>query len=268
MKKNERISIITKVLSDHPSKVFSYNYFADLLEVGKSSVCEDVAIVKNAVEMMGAGCVETYSGAAGGVVYRPGVTKTEETAILKEIADLLQEPSRKIQGGFVYYSDILSSPCYSKNIGRIIASKYVDMNIEYVVTTETKGIPAALETAHYLNVPMGIIRRSNRVTEGATTSVNYISGSSNKIKTMYLSRRIDLTAKKVLIIDDFMKGGGTAKGMANLMEEVGAEVMGICVIFVTRSPREKLVDNFTSLIWMDDENTEGNGIGVSFSAED
>ena len=267
MKKNERISIITKILSDHPSKVFSYSYFTDLLEVGKSSVCEDVAIVKSAIEMSGSGCVETYSGASGGVVYHPMVTKTEEEAILKEIAEMLQEPSRKIQGGFLYYSDILSNPRYSKNIGRIIASKYGDKDIEYVITTETKGIPAALETAHYLNVPMGIIRRSNRVTEGATTSVNYISGSSNKIKTMYLSRRIDLTHKKVLIIDDFMKGGGTAKGMANLMEEVGAEVMGICVIFVTRFPFEKLVDHFKPLIWMDDEDTEGTGIGVSLYSE-
>lgn len=267
MKKNERISMITKILSDHPNEVFSYNYFTDLLAAGKSSVCEDVAIVKNAIEMLGTGTVETFSGASGGVVYHPKVTKTEETAILKEIAELLQSPSRKIQGGFVYYSDILSNPRFSKNIGRIIASKYNDMGIDYVVTTETKGIPAAMETAHYLNVPMGLIRRSNRVTEGATTSVNYISGSSNKIKTMYLSRRIDLMGKKVLVIDDFMKGGGTAKGMTNLMEEVGARVMGICVIFVTKSPDEKLVDNFTSLIWMDDEDRDGNGIGVSLYTE-
>jgi len=42
MKKNERISIITKILSDHPNEVFSYNYFTDLLGAGKSSVCEDV----------------------------------------------------------------------------------------------------------------------------------------------------------------------------------------------------------------------------------
>ena len=266
MKKNERISVITKILSDHPNEVFSYNYFTDLLAAGKSSVCEDVAIVKNAIELTGTGYVETYSGASGGVVYHPQVTSEEELSILKEIADQLRSPARKIQGGFVYYSDILSNPRYSKNIGRIIASKYGQMGIEYVVTTETKGIPAAMETAHYLNVPMGLIRRSNRVTEGATTSVNYISGSSNKIKTMYLSRRIDLKDKKVLVIDDFMKGGGAAKGMTNLMEEVGATVMGICVIFVTRSPVEKLVENFTPLIWMDDENLEA-GLQVSLHSE-
>ncbi|KNZ43207.1 pur operon repressor [Acetobacterium bakii] len=267
MKKNERISIISKILSDHPNEVFSYNYFTDLLGAGKSSVCEDVAVVRNAFEISGTGRVETYSGATGGVVYHPEVLKSEEVAILEEIAKLLLEPSRKIQGGFVYYSDILSHPRYSKNIGRIIASKYGGKGIEYVVTTETKGIPAALETASYLNVPMGLIRRSNRVTEGATTSVNYISGSSNKIKTMYLSRRIDLMGKKVLIIDDFMKGGGTARGMSNLMEEVGASVMGICVIFVTKSPMEKLVDNFTSLIIMDDDDIAGAGLRVSLCSK-
>ena len=57
-----------------------------------------------------------------------------------------------------------------------------------------------------------------------------------------------------------------ALGMTNLMEEVGATVMGICVIFVTRSPVEKLVENFTPLIWMDDENLEA-GLQVSLHSE-
>ncbi|MGL4606071.1 MAG: pur operon repressor [Eubacteriaceae bacterium] len=263
MKKNERVSVITKILTDNPSKVFSYNYFVNLLKVGKTSVCEDVAIVKNAIESMAYGSIETQIGAGGGVAFIPKISLEDKTEILTEIGELLLDPKRKIQGGFIYYSDILSNPEYAKKIGEIIASKYTNLGIEHVVTTETKGIPAALETARHLNVPMGLIRRSNRVTEGATTSVNYISGSSNKIKTMYLSRRVDLKNKRVLIIDDFMKGGGTAKGMANLMEEVGAEVMGICVIFVTRQPEEKLVENFTPLIIMDDHDIEEKGLRVS-----
>ena len=70
---------------------------------------------------------------------------------------------------------------------------------------------------------------------------------------MYLSRRINLSGKKVLVIDDFMKGGGTAKGMVNLMEEVGDKVAGICVIFMTKSPNEKLVDHYTPLLVMNDD---------------
>lgn len=262
MKKNERISIITKIFADHPNQTFAYNYFTDLFEVGKSTVCEDIMIVKKAFENLGEGRIHTFSGASGGVVYYPGVSIEKKNAVLNDIAKLLMEPDRQIQGGFLYYSDILSNPKYSKNIGRIIASQFGEQGIDYVITTETKGIPSAMESARYLNVPMGLIRRSNRVTEGATTSVNYISGSSNKINTMYLSRRINLAGKNVLIIDDFMKGGGTAKGMLNLMEEVGANVLGICVIFVTKSPREKLVDHYTPLLLMDDDEIKKGRIRV------
>ncbi|MGD9474307.1 MAG: pur operon repressor [Eubacteriaceae bacterium] len=252
MKKNERISVITKILADHPNQVFSYNYFANLLDTGKSSVCEDIAIVREAFLKLEQGRVHTFSGASGGVIYYPEVSPQEEERMLLEIADLLLQPQRQIHGGFVYYSDILSNPHYSQNIGRIIASKYLEAGLDYVVTTETKGIPAAMEAAHFLNVPVVLIRRSNRVTEGSTISVNYISGSSNKISTMYLSRRIDLHQKKVLIIDDFMKGGGTAKGMVSLMEEVGADILDVSVIFATRHPLEKLVPAFRPLLIMDD----------------
>ena len=250
MKKNERVCAITKILTDNPNRVLTYYYFSQLFEASKTSVCEDVAIVKSAVEEMKMGKIETVSGAAGGVKYLPVVSDEEERAILLEIAERLMEPERKIQGGFIYYSDILSSPYYAQRLGKIIAGKYLEQGVEYVVTTETKGIPVALESARFLNVPMTVIRRSNKVTEGTTTSMNYVSGSTNKINTMYLSRRINLEGKKVLIIDDFMKGGGTAKGMMNLMEEVGAVIIGPCVIFVTEEPNEKLVDNYLPLLRM------------------
>ncbi len=44
--------------------------------------------------------------------------------------------------------------------------------------------------------------------------------------------------------------------MQNLIEEVGACVIGTCIIFATRSPETKLVDNYISLIMMNDEKME------------
>ncbi len=265
MKKNERICAITKILAEHPNQVMTYNYFCQLFDASKTSVCEDVAVVKNTFELMKTGRIETVPGAAGGVRYLPVITEKEEKAILLEIADLLMDPKRQIQGGFVYYSDILSSPYYAERLGKIIAGKYIDQGVQHVVTTETKGISVALESARVLNVPMTVIRRTNKVTEGATTSMNYVSGSSSKINTMYLSRRIDLEGKKVLVIDDFMKGGGTAKGMMNLMEEVGAEVVGPCVIFVAEAPEEKLVKSYRHLlsIKIGSENDRSDALEIS-----
>ena len=38
---------------------------------------------------------------------------------------------------------------------------------------------------------------------------------------------------KVLFVDDFMKAGGTAKGVTDLMKECEAEVVGIGVVMTT-----------------------------------
>ena len=54
------------------------------------------------------------------------------------------------------------------------------------MTVATKGIPIAYAVASHLNVPVVIVRRDNKVTEGSTVSINYVSGSSKRIQTMVL----------------------------------------------------------------------------------
>lgn len=51
----------------------------------------------------------------------------------------------------------------------------------------------------------------------------------------------------MLIIDDFMKAGGTARGLVDLMEEFGAKVVGMGVLIATAEPSQKLVKEYTSL---------------------
>ena len=121
-------------------------------------------------------------------------------------------------------------------------------DIDCVVTVETKGIPIALMTANALNVPLIILRRDSKVTEGSTVSINYISGSTGKIQTMSISKRALKSGAKVVIIDDFMKAGGTAKGMMDMMKEFDARVMGIGVMIATREPSNKLVEDYIPLL--------------------
>ncbi|MGI6226289.1 MAG: phosphoribosyltransferase family protein, partial [Peptococcales bacterium] len=84
--------------------------------------------------------------------------------------------------------------------------------------------------------------------EGSAVSINYISGSTKKIGTMSLARRALRTESKVIIIDDFMKAGGTAKGMIDLMKEFKAEVLGMGVFVDTQEPEQKLVGNYLGLL--------------------
>ena len=45
-----------------------------------------------------------------------------------------------------------------------------------------------------------------------------------------------------------MKGGGTARGIVNLMKEFNAQVLGTGVVVATKEPETKLVDDYISLI--------------------
>ena len=45
---------------------------------------------------------------------------------------------------------------------------------DYVVTMETKGIPMALMTAKAMNLPLVIIRKDIKVSEGPTLSMTYV----------------------------------------------------------------------------------------------
>ena len=64
-------------------------------------------------------------------------------------------------------------------------------------------------------------------------------------------------------IDDFMKAGGTARGMAELAEEVGAKVVGKAFFIATQEPEKKMIDDYTALFVLKDIDTENRKIDIS-----
>ena len=114
-------------------------------------------------------------------------------------------------------------------------------------------------TAKAMNLPLVIIRKDIKVSEGPTLSMTYVSGNSSKVESMSLPRKALKPDSKVIIIDDFMRGGGTIKGMMDLMHEFGAEVVGTGVFISTTEPEEKMVKDYISLIELD---VKGDTISV------
>ena len=52
-------------------------------------------------------------------------------------------------------------------------------------------------------------------------------------------------------MDDFLKGGGTAKGMVDLMREFGVEVIGQAFVMSTAKPLKKRITGEKSLMVLD-----------------
>jgi len=247
-KRTERIGAIVKILSDSPNKVFTLSYFTEKFNAAKSTISEDLLVVKNVFESLELGQVITIAGAAGGVKYIPRISKDENALFLQELCGLINDPSRILPGGFMYLIDLIYNPNIVANIGKVFASYMDYTKADCVVTMETKGIPMALMTAKAMNLPLVIIRKDSKVSEGPTLSMTYMSRSSKKIESMSLPRKSLKQGSKVILIDDFMKGGGTLKGMVDLMNEFDAEVIATGVFIATKEPEDKMVKDYISLL--------------------
>lgn len=177
-KRSERIVFMTQYLMNHPNKLIPLTFFVKKFKQAKSSISEDVQIIKNTFQ--------------------------------------------------------------KEKLGTVIT------------TAATKGISLANAVANILNLPVVVIRKDNKVTEGSTVSINYVSGSSRKIETMVLSKRTLAENSNVLVVDDFMRAGGSINGVMNLMNEFKAHVKGVSVLVESKEVKQRLIEDYTSLVKLSD----------------
>lgn len=246
--RSERISALQRILYDSPGKIFTLGNFTEMLGCAKSSVSEDIDIIRGSLEKQGVGTIETIPGASGGVRFIPLASQDFAHRLAENLSARLSGRERILPGGFLYVLDIIYDPEIVSDIGRVFAGCFYNKCIDYVVTVETKGIPLAFMTARYMNVPLVVVRHYNEETDGASVNINYISGSSRKMQTMVLPLRSIKRNSRLLFVDDFMKGGGTAKGILELAREFECEVAGIGVLVQTAEPSKKLVDSWYSIL--------------------
>jgi purine operon repressor len=249
LKRSARLVDMTQYLLSRPHTLISLTAFADRYQSAKSSISEDLAIIKEVFEEEGIGQLQTLAGAAGGVRYIPRIPKEPSLDIIQKVCRELEQPERVLPGGYLYMTDMLGQPGLLADVGRIFATAFSDRRIDVVMTVETKGIPLAYAAASCLNLPVVIVRRDNKVTEGSAVSINYVSGSNKRIQTMSLARRALKEQSRVLIIDDFMKAGGTVQGMMDLLHEFNATVAGVGVFVESGEvgTEDRLLEDYVSL---------------------
>ncbi len=249
LKRSSRLVEMTQYLLSRPHTLISLTAFADRYQSAKSSISEDLAIIKEVFEEEGIGELHTLAGAAGGVKYTPKMQEAKALKIMTGICRQLEQPERVLPGGYLYITDMLGQPELLADVGRMFATAFAGSKIDVIMTVETKGIPLAYATAACLNIPVVIVRRDNKVTEGSAVSINYVSGSTKRIQTMSLARRALKEQSRVLIIDDFMKAGGTIQGMMDLLFEFKATVAGVGVFVESGEVEleERLLEDYVSL---------------------
>jgi purine operon repressor len=87
---------MTQYLLSRPHALISLTAFADRYQSAKSSISEDLAIIKEVFEEEGIGELHTHAGAAGGVKFTPKMKETTALTIMTNICRQLE----RLKGSF------------------------------------------------------------------------------------------------------------------------------------------------------------------------
>ena len=241
IKRNERIGAMARILTAAPNHIFTLSHFCGMFDAAKSTISEDIELLRQVYRQFGLGEIETVTGAAGGVKFLPKMTSSSALEYVQGVCKQLADPGRVLPGNFLYIQDILSQPDTLEVLGSIMAAPYFSSNPDFVLTVETKGIPFALMVARALGVPLVIARRDHKAFEGSVVTINYISGNGGEMKTMSLAKRAVRPGQRALIVDDFTKDGGTVRGMVELMQEFDVITVGVGVMVERRKEGAKRI---------------------------
>ena len=248
VKRNERLSVITHVLTDSPNRIFTLSHFCGMFGAAKSTISEDIDLIRKLFASYSLGEIETVAGVSGGVRYLP-YPVGDSYEFISALCKKLSEPSRVLPGGYLYINDILSNPATVDKLGRMLASQFAKYDPDFVLTVEMKGVPLAMSTAKALGISSVVCRRNtDRFLDWPSVSINYVTGSSSRPQTMSLTKKLVKEGQKALIIDAFIKGGGTARGMMEMMREFSITVVGIGMLITREIDTKKRVDGVKSLM--------------------
>ncbi|HEL2401849.1 TPA: xanthine phosphoribosyltransferase [Streptococcus suis] len=152
--------------------------------------------------------------------------KTLEERILKD-GQVLGENILKVDSFLTHQVDFR----LMKEMGQVLADAYRTEGITKVVTIEASGIAPAVYVAESLEVPMifGKKHKNITMTEGILTAEVY-SFTKQVTSTVSIASKFLSPEDRVLIVDDFLANGQAAKGLIDIIQQAGAQVIGVGII--------------------------------------
>ena len=122
-------------------------------------------------------------------------------------------------------------PVLMKEVGKEFTRRFEDQAITKVLTIESSGIAPGIMTALELNVPMIFARKQKSLTLKHDIYVEKVySFTKKETNEITVAKKFIQPTDRVLIIDDFLANGEAAFGLARIVEQAGAEVVGIGIV--------------------------------------
>lgn len=122
-------------------------------------------------------------------------------------------------------------PLLMMEIGKEFAERFKNEAVTKVLTIESSGIAPGVMAAMMLHVPLVFARKriSLTMSEDLLTSQVY-SFTKQETNAIAVANKFLAANDRVLIIDDFLANGQAALGLADIVKQANAEVVGFGIV--------------------------------------
>ena len=112
-------------------------------------------------------------------------------------------------------------------LGKEFNERFKDRPINKILTIEASGIGIACMAARHFGVPVVFAKKQKPSTMEGMLTASVHSFTKWQAYPICISKEFLKMEDKILFIDDFLAYGNAAMGIMEIVEEVGAEIVGM-----------------------------------------
>ena len=149
---------------------------------------------------------------------------------MKTLKERILKDGRCFEGGILKVDNFINhqmDPILMKSMAVEFVRRFAGTDITKILTVEASGIAPAIMVGYLLELPVVFAKKKMPSTMENMLVSEVFSFTKNKSYKVCVSKDYLCPGDKVLFIDDFLANGNAAKGMMDLVEQAGAEIVGM-----------------------------------------
>ncbi|MCO6041641.1 phosphoribosyltransferase family protein [Thermococcus alcaliphilus] len=167
--------------------------------------------------------------------------------VLSPYVNLEEEVKKRIvfdKHGLFDNLKILSDTDLMSLIAESVASRYMEMDIDKILTAATDGIPLAIHIGNELGVDVVYAKKKKEVGVEKFYEVNYVSSSSGSVMTLYLPSWAIKKGERVLIVDDVVRSGETQRALIEMCKQANATPAGMFFLISAGNAIDRIKEEY------------------------
>lgn len=178
------------------------------------------------------------------------LTPEERSIILESIRDIPDFPKPGII--FKDITTLLSNPGAFNTLMNHLSNRYLDYNLDYIAGIDARGFIFGAILADRLGVGFVPVRKKGKLPYTTVAEKYSLEYGFDEVE-IHIDAFDSKKGAKVLLVDDLIATGGTAKAAASLIDKVGAHCVEACFIMELAflNGREKIAAPVYSVLQID-----------------